>query len=94
MMSAFSLNAVSSRQERTAESLAAEPHVARALEWLGENSDWITEQQVRITEVPAPPFQEAARAALVKKLLEQCGLKVRIDDVGNVVGERPGSELT
>ncbi len=92
MMSAFSLNAVSSRQERSTENLAAEPHVARALEWFGENADWVTEQQVRITEVPAPPFQEAARAAVVKKLLEQCGLKARIDDVGNVVGERPGSD--
>lgn len=92
MMSAFSLNAVSSRQERSAESLAAEPHVARALAWLVAHVDWVTEQQVRITEVPAPPFQEAARAAIVKKLLEQCGLKVRIDDAGNVVGERPGTD--
>jgi len=92
MMSAFSLNAVSPRQGRSAESLAAEPHMARALEWFDQNSDWITEQQIRITEVPAPPFQEAARAAVLKKLLEQCGLKVRIDDVGNVIGERAGSD--
>jgi acetylornithine deacetylase/succinyl-diaminopimelate desuccinylase-like protein len=29
---------------------------------------------------------------VVKKILEQCGLKARLDDVGNVVAERPGSD--
>lgn len=91
-MSAFSVNAVPASQERSAASLASEPRVTRALDWLKENDDWITGQHIRITEVPAPPFQETARAAVVKKLLEQSGLKVRIDGVGNVIGERPGAE--
>lgn len=93
-MSAFFLNTAPARppQPDSAESLAADPRVAEALEWLGKNVDWVTEQHIRITEVPAPPFQEAARAALVKKLLEQCALKVRLDDVGNVVAERPGTD--
>jgi len=66
--------------------------MARALEWLEKNGAWVTEQPIRITEVPAPPFQEAARGALLRKLLEPYGLKVRVDEVGNVVGERPGAD--
>jgi tripeptide aminopeptidase len=93
-MSAFSLNAASARQAQAepARNLGSEPQVSRALQWIDDNPDWVTEQHIRITEVPAPPFQESARAALVKKLLDQCGLKTRIDEVGNVIGERAGAE--
>lgn len=72
--------------------MAAEPRVGRALAWLGENVGWVTEQHIRITEVPAPPFQETARGELLKKMLEACGLKVRTDEVGNIVAERPGQD--
>jgi acetylornithine deacetylase/succinyl-diaminopimelate desuccinylase-like protein len=93
-MSAFSLNAASARQPEaeSPQNLAADPQVGRALEWLDKNLDWVTEQHIRITEVPAPSFQESARAALIKKLLDQGGLKTRIDEVGNVIGERAGTE--
>ena len=80
------------REMRGAPQLADEPRVARALDWFERNTDWVTEQHVRITEVPAPSFEEAARAQLVRKMLETYGLKVRIDEVGNVVGERPGTD--
>ena len=47
--------------------------------------------QVRLCEVPAPPFGERARAAVVRDMLQAAGLRnVRIDREGNVVGERPG----
>src|SRR5262245_20825614 len=47
--------------------------------------------QVRLCEVPAPPFGERARAAVVLDMLKASGLKnVRSDRAGNVVGERPG----
>ncbi|HLZ91521.1 MAG TPA: M20/M25/M40 family metallo-hydrolase, partial [Candidatus Acidoferrum sp.] len=52
---------------------------------------WINEQQVRLTEIPAPPFQEAQRAAAVKLLLASSGLEVQIDKTGNVIGELPGA---
>jgi acetylornithine deacetylase/succinyl-diaminopimelate desuccinylase-like protein len=45
---------------------------------------------VRLTEIPAPPFQEAPRAAAVKDLLAEAGLSVQIDRAGNVVGELRG----
>ena len=47
--------------------------------------------QVRLCEVPAPPFGERARAAVVLDMLKASGLKnVRSDRAGNVVGERIG----
>src|SRR5215216_2085981 len=47
--------------------------------------------QVRLCEVPAPPFGERARAAVVRDMLQATGLKnVRFDRAGNVVGERIG----
>jgi tripeptide aminopeptidase len=71
--------------------LARHPSVAAALEWLAKNTAIITEEQIRITEIPAPTFQEAHRAGHLKKLLAGCGLNVVMDDLGNVIGERPGA---
>ena len=49
------------------------------------------EQQMRLCEIPAPPFGESARAAAFKQAFEGLGLtNVRIDSAGNVLGERPG----
>jgi acetylornithine deacetylase/succinyl-diaminopimelate desuccinylase-like protein len=71
--------------------LARDDRVKRALDWLAKNSAWITDEQIRITEIPAPSFQEAQRAAYLRRALAACGLRVRTDDIGNVIGERPGS---
>ena len=43
--------------------LAENARVRAALEWLDHNLSWINDTQVRLTEIPAPPFQEEARAA-------------------------------
>src|SRR5271169_6293268 len=55
----------SPRPSRT-NSLADQPQVREALDWLDKNLDWTTEQQVRLTEIPAPSFQEEKRAETVK----------------------------
>jgi tripeptide aminopeptidase len=48
--------------------------------------------QAALCEIPAPPFAEARRAQALRRLFENAGLtNVRIDDVGNVIGERAGS---
>jgi len=59
--------------------------------WFARNLAWINEQQSRLTEIPAPPFQEAQRAAAVKLLLASSGLEVQIDKTGNVIGELRGA---
>src|SRR5712664_2986127 len=65
--------------------------VRSALAWFARNIAWINEQQVRLTEIPAPPFQEAQRAAAVKTLLASSGLEVQIDKAGNVIAELRGT---
>lgn len=47
---------------------------------------------VTLTEVPAPPFAEEARAAVFADMMRATGFgEVTIDDVGNVVARRPGA---
>src|SRR5918992_4057287 len=47
--------------------------------------------QVRLCEIPAPPFKETARGKAYAEAFRSLGLKnVRIDKEGNVLGERPG----
>ena len=49
-------------------------------------------EQVEVCEVEAPPFKEQKRAAVFAGKFRELGLQnVRIDEVGNVLGERPGS---
>ncbi|MBP7778110.1 MAG: M20/M25/M40 family metallo-hydrolase [Acidobacteria bacterium] len=49
-------------------------------------------EQVEICEVEAPPFKETKRGELYARKFRELGLQnVRIDKVGNVLGERPGT---
>ena len=64
--------------------------VRAALDWFSPNISWVNDQQARITEIPAPPFQEAQRAAAVKELFAETGLPVQIDKTGNVIAELRG----
>ena len=72
--------------------LAQDSRCAQALDWIEGNTEWVTTEQIRLTEIPAPEFGEAARGEYLRKLFEAAGLKVHRDDVGNVIGERPGSD--
>jgi acetylornithine deacetylase/succinyl-diaminopimelate desuccinylase-like protein len=47
---------------------------------------------IELTEIPAPPFGEHERAQRFAEMLREAGLAdVTIDEVGNVVGRRPGT---
>ncbi len=79
---------------RPADSRAQLPdnsQVRAALDWFSRNLTWINDQQSRLTEIPAPPFHEAQRAAAVKALLAAAGLKVQSDETGNVITEIRGA---
>ena len=78
-------------QSETPVPLAEQPAVRAALDWFGKNLAWINDEQARLTEIPAPSFQEEKRAAAVKELLADEGLKVRSDKIGNVIGEMTGT---
>ena len=77
-------------RKTAASDLPSDPRVARVLEILRGSANATTEEQIRITEIPAPPFQESLRAAYMKKLFASTGLRVETDDIGNVIGEWPG----
>lgn len=68
------------------------PKVRRALEHIKMIEPETIAEQVAITEIPAPTFKEKARAAYFQRRFSELGLRdVRIDAVGNVIGERRGT---
>jgi len=74
--------------------IAEDSRCARGLESIDRNSGWVTEQQIRLTEIPAPEFSEARRGEALKEIFAASGLKVRTDKMGNVIGERAGSDAS
>ena len=90
-MPARSLTAPQKSRSNSALPLAESPEVRSSLDWLARNLNWITEQQIRITEIPAPPFQESHRAAAIRTLFAASGLEVEVDKTGNVIGTLAGT---
>ncbi len=72
--------------------LAGDPACARGLQWIDKSAAWSTEQQVRLTEIPAPEFNEARRADALAEVFAANGFEVRRDKIGNVIAERAGSD--
>jgi len=71
--------------------LMQDPAVKAALEAAKTNEPAIIEEQIRVSEIPAPSFKEEKRGAALRQIFTDLGLKnVRIDRAGNVIGERPG----
>ncbi|HEX8360864.1 MAG TPA: M20/M25/M40 family metallo-hydrolase [Longimicrobium sp.] len=67
------------------------PKVREALAFAARTEPQSIEEQIALCEIEAPPFKEARRAADYRRRMEALGLRnVRIDSVGNVIGERPG----
>lgn len=65
--------------------------IKTALERARANEADLVKTQIALCEIPAPPFKESVRAEAYKQRFEALGLKnVRIDKIGNVIGERPG----
>src|SRR5262249_13165101 len=87
-----SLSIPQGNRPSSAPSLVDHAGVRAALSWFSRNIAWINDQQARLTEIPAPPFQEAQRAAAVRALLASSGLSVQVDKTGNVIGELAGTQ--
>jgi acetylornithine deacetylase/succinyl-diaminopimelate desuccinylase-like protein len=72
--------------------LLRDPAVKAALDSIRADEPITVRNQIRLCEIPAPTFHEAARARAVKAAFEQSGLSnVRLDKAGNVLGDRPGA---
>ena len=70
--------------------LMRDPNVRAAVDSARAAEPELLEDQVSLCEIPAPTFMEAARATAYRRRFLEVGLRnVRIDDVGNVLGERP-----
>lgn len=70
---------------------AAQPQVQAALAHFGDG-EAVVETTIAVQQIPAPTFQEAARAAYVRDRMQELGLHdVYIDEIGNVYGRRPGN---
>lgn len=86
-MTHSSLSQTTSAQRRIA-NLVSRPSVHRAFHWLHLHQPQILNWQLEATRVPAPPFEEGARAAYFLERFRELGLAhVRTDDVGNVLAE-------
>jgi tripeptide aminopeptidase len=68
------------------------PSILAAMAAATANQPEMIAKQIRICEIPAPPFQEMARAKELARIFkDELSLEnVRIDEAGNVLGDRPG----
>lgn len=63
-----------------------------AVKILDRDHERMVEEIVKLTEIPAPPFKEAARAAAYRDMLKDAGLDdVEIDEEGNAMGVYRGT---
>ncbi len=84
---------VSEGVEQQLSQLLEKPQVKGALEWIERDQENSLEEQIRLTCVEAPTYQEQKRAELFAQLLKELGLEdVRIDRGGNVLGLRRGTK--
>jgi tripeptide aminopeptidase len=82
---------ISAQIVQDATNLANNPQVKTALEYIKSIEAKTIDEQIKITEIPAPTFKEAKRGEYFRQRFTEIGLKnVRVDKVGNVIGERPG----
>jgi tripeptide aminopeptidase len=71
--------------------LAGRPDVQEALAWFVSHASGLTERQMEVTRIPAPPFGESHRAEWMCSRFVELGLQeVHVDGAGNVTGIRPG----
>jgi tripeptide aminopeptidase len=79
-------------QESMVVSLAAQPALKSALAAARATEAATIDDQIRFCQVPAPSFKEQARGEVLRRAFVELGLQnVRVDRVGNVLGDRPGA---
>jgi acetylornithine deacetylase/succinyl-diaminopimelate desuccinylase-like protein len=72
-------------QARAIARLAAEPALARTLDWLRSEKRWINERHIELCRIAAPTFQEQRRAEWMVAQFRAIGCDARLDRAGNVV---------
>ncbi len=73
--------------------LLRQPSVRRASDLVRSGDEATLRNQIELSEIPAPAFEEGARGHRLAAILTEAGLPAPdMDAVGNVVTTRPGSE--
>ncbi|RYY24566.1 MAG: M20/M25/M40 family metallo-hydrolase [Sphingomonadales bacterium] len=87
LLAAGTVSAADPQSDRTAKATLSSASYRAAVAQLDREHDRIVEEIVTLTEIPAPPFKEAKRAAAYRDMFEAAGLSdVEIDAEGNVLG--------
>ena len=75
--------------------LLKQPEVQESFKFIDSEIDNVTNEQIRICEIPAPPFCEQERALYFQRRFNELGLTdVHIDQEGNCLGLRKGRRET
>jgi acetylornithine deacetylase/succinyl-diaminopimelate desuccinylase-like protein len=78
--------------EHAVQQVVKSPAFKAAMAELDRNHDRMVEEIVQLTEIPAPPFKEAAKGRAYAAMLKAAGLTdVETDPEGNVMGLRRGT---
>ena len=77
---------------KAVDSVLSNDRFKKAIVHVSSEYERIVGEIVKLTEIPAPPFQEAERAQAFLGMLQESGIKdAVIDEEGNVIGLRKGS---
>jgi tripeptide aminopeptidase len=80
---------------KSIEEMLASPSVQAAFSFFDSHREEITEEQIRICSIPAPPFDEKRRADYLNERFNEIGLEdARIDEEGNCFAVRTGRSLS
>ncbi|HEY0874150.1 MAG TPA: M20/M25/M40 family metallo-hydrolase [Vicinamibacterales bacterium] len=81
-----------SAQEAVVKQILESPQFKEATAFIQKDHDRFVKELIQLTEIPAPPFKEEARAKVYLEMLRASGLSdVEMDAEGNVMGLRKGT---
>ena len=73
------------------DTLATDPGIQDLMTYIEGMTARLREELIELNQIPAPPFGEERRGLRFADMLREAGLDdVSIDEVGNVIGRRPG----
>ena len=86
------IGGLGAQQSATPVEVMKDPRVKTALDAVKANEAQTRQDQIRFCEIPAPSFKESTRGEELRRVFQQIGLQnVRVDKVGNVLGDYPGA---
>ena len=86
------MNAFKPEIIETVKALAIDERIKKALEFLEVDNDATTNEQIELTGIEAPTFEEWTRGKVYQEKLRRLGIEdIQVDEVGNVFGIRKGT---